>query len=107
MKNTVMDKTLKITLDGKSMQTKKELFCEIERKLSLPQSLGRNWDALDKCLQSLDWLCQDEIEIILVNKECILTKDSSDEIFVFYSCMTDAAEWWKNTRTRKVQFINL
>ena len=100
-------KILSVTLDGKSMKSRDCLFNEISKKMNFPDYFGRNWNALDDCFQDLAWIEQDEITVTLLNKEYILTEDCSDEIDIFYSCITDAEKYWIEDKTKKVDFFIL
>lgn len=59
-------------LEGKNMKTRAELFSEITKKLYFPDYFGNNWNALDDCLQDLDWIHAYSIKIIVTNFDKIL-----------------------------------
>jgi RNAse (barnase) inhibitor barstar len=42
-------------LDGRSLRDKHDLLLAIGRVLDFPDYYGANWDALDECLQDMNW----------------------------------------------------
>ena len=91
-------------LDGNKMHTGNGLFTEIAEKLQFPDYFGRNWNALDECLQDLDWLDSNSIKILINDFNKILKDDHSEEKNIFIDCLTDAAVFWETEQTKTVDF---
>ena len=91
-------------LEGNKMQTRDTLFFEISNKLKFPDYFGNNWDALDECLQDLEWIEDENINIVIKDYGLILHLDHSDEKTIFMSCIKDADEFWSSDGTKTINF---
>jgi RNAse (barnase) inhibitor barstar len=46
------------------ISSKAELFTFLARAIPLPDYFGHNWDALEECLNDLDWLDHPQIAVV-------------------------------------------
>lgn len=97
----------RIILDGKKMQTRDELFMQFINGLHFPEYFGMNWNALDDCLQDLEWLNVTNLDICIINKNSILSCDNLEEREIFFDCIKIANEWWNENKEKKIKFIFL
>jgi len=52
-------------IDGRNCTTRDALFAEFSGQLTFPNYFGKNWDAFDECISSLEWLpCQSHFFLI-------------------------------------------
>lgn len=85
---------LLIELSGSAMTDLNGLYQELSTKLSFPRYFGENFNALDECLNDLDWLSADGYLLVIKNSDFLL-KDESDEILEgFLSILSHAGEEW-------------
>ncbi len=91
-------------LEGNKMQTRDDLFFEVSYKLKFPNYFGNNWNALDECLQDLEWIDDTKINIVIKDYGLILNLDHSDEKTIFMSCIKDADDYWRLDGTKTINF---
>jgi hypothetical protein len=60
-------------LRASKMRTANALFDEFAAALQFPPYFGENWDALDECLNDLDWLEGDSAALFILNADLLLT----------------------------------
>lgn len=91
-------------LEGKNMKTRSDLFSEIAKILHFPNYFGNNWNALDDCLQDLDWIHSNSIIIIIRDFDKILLEDNTKEKNIFLDCVKAANDFWEDGQEKKVDF---
>ncbi|MGN0739547.1 MAG: barstar family protein [Treponema sp.] len=91
-------------LEGKSMKTRTDLFSQIARVLYFPNYFGNNWNALDDCLQDLDWIHSDAIKILIRDFDEILSEENKKEKTIFLDCVKTANNFWEEEQEKKVDF---
>lgn len=94
-----------IMLDGEKMETKSELFDELSSQLEFPDYFGRNWDAVDECLQDLDWFNNYILRIFILNFDFVLSKECYDEKGIFVDCIKSANDFWELDCSKIVNFF--
>lgn len=83
-------------LQGSRMTTLNNLYNELESSLQLPSYFGRNWNALDECLNDFSWLPHKKIVIAINEFEKVLSefefdeKARSNELEIFLDCLQSA-----------------
>lgn len=83
------------TIYGENCSTSKELFKEFATKFKFPKYFGNNWDALDECINDLDWIETDGYLLLIENVDKILPND--DEGFlIFIKVLSRATKDWSN-----------
>lgn len=85
-----------VCIDGNKIVDKDILFSFIAKELSFPYYFGRNWDALDECLQDLDWLdnCVNHISVVVRHLSRLLINEKKSEKKILFSCLNDASDFW-------------
>lgn len=76
-----------VLIEGSRCRTKSALLTEWGRALSFPDYFGRNWDALDECLDDLDWLGAEQISVV-VSEAADLMAEEQDQVPVFLSILS-------------------
>lgn len=85
-----------VDVDGNKMVNKEVFFSFISKELNFPDYFGRNWDALDECLQDLEWLdiSVNQILIIVRNLNNFFAEEKISEKEILKSCLNDASDFW-------------
>ena len=81
-------------LDGSQMQSLNDFFNELIRGYSLPDYFGRNFNALDECLNDESVLDGTAFLTVIFNADKILTKDCHDRFELFLDVLTRAGDDW-------------
>ena len=87
-------KTKLLTMHGSNFPKAHDVFCFFYEKLSFPPYFGFNWNALDECLQDLEWIDCDNIVIFMINSETLLYKEPLEERNILFECLYGASEYW-------------
>lgn len=82
-------------IDGNRCKDIKSFLIEIGRAFSFPEYYGENLDALDDCLNDLDWIEKDNYVLVINNYESFLSGENSDRDSID-NLLTEVAEEWKN-----------
>jgi len=80
-------------IDGGTIETKDQLLSALAQAMRFPDYFGMNWDALDECLRSMDWLPSDGYVLFFKNAESFWQK-SSHLAGMFTEIWMAAAEEW-------------
>lgn len=100
--DTFVSKEYKIfSLDGTELKSKAELFRRLSQAMKFPDYFGSNWDALEECLNDLEWLPAKGYIIQLKNADTFMKSCPSD-FEVFTQIVESASSSWK---IKKVDFI--
>lgn len=84
---------------GQRCPTADRLFQEFAAALQFPYYFGHNWDALDECLNDLEWLPASAYVLVVTRMERLLTS-SGNEYYVFMRMVErTASEWAKPVYT--------
>jgi barstar (barnase inhibitor) len=81
------------------VSSKEQLLDSIADQLSFPDYFGRNWDALDECIQDLSWL--HDADVAVVHWE-VPTALGPDGLRTYLAVLRDAAVAWRHRGTRKL-----
>lgn len=74
------------SLDGEKCSTLNEFIIEIGKSFNFPDYYGENLDALDECINDLDWLKKSNY-LLIINNSCSLLHKQPEEkenIFKFF-----------------------
>jgi len=83
-----------LELDGAAMQTYDGLFQQFADKLRFPAYFGRNWPALQDCLNDLTWIPPAKHYLITINQwPKVLTEYPADRQ-VLCRILNDTGETW-------------
>jgi hypothetical protein len=89
-------------VDGRRCRTKGGLLDELARALEFPAHFGRNWDALEDCLNDLSWLEADGYVIGVTSAHAVLAREEPEEYDTFVSILEAAGREWATPRTAGV-----
>lgn len=73
------------------IDSKEELFKQLNNKLEMPGYFGFNWDALFDCLRDFHWI--EQHKIIIVHDDCPHIKDH--ELSTYFQILHEAVLDWK------------
>jgi ribonuclease inhibitor len=62
-------------IDGNTCDTIDKCYTTLQQQLSIPDYFGFNLDALEEVLADLEWVDQEKINIIIINKPALLQND--------------------------------
>ncbi len=77
-------------LRASKMRTANALFDEIAAALQFPPYFGENWDALDECLNDLDWLEGDGAALFILDAEQLLQDAPPEDGRIFFEILQAA-----------------
>jgi RNAse (barnase) inhibitor barstar len=89
-------------VDGRRCRTKAALLDEFARALELPAHFGRNWDALEDCLNDLGWLPADGFVIVVTSAHAVLAREEPEAYDTLVSILEAAGREWATPRTAGV-----
>ncbi len=78
---------------GQKMRTESSLFNEISAALQFPYYFGENWDALDECLNDLEWLPGNAYLVVVSDALSTLTEEPSKLATLAKVLKRTCAEW--------------
>lgn len=61
-----------VFLDGNTCKEIISCYQSLQQQLSLPGYFGNNLDALEEMMSDLDWIKEDKVKIIILNKAGLL-----------------------------------
>jgi len=86
------------SLRGTKMRTLQGLFDEISAALQFPAFFGENWDALDDCLNDLDWLPVGPCTLLMLDTQHILDRAEPADRAALAEILKGTAEAWNGSR---------
>jgi RNAse (barnase) inhibitor barstar len=81
-------------LRGSKMRTRDDLFDEISAALQFPYYFGENWDALDECMNDLEWHPGGCHVVGIIDAADVLSAEEDDQLEVFGRLLTSTSEEW-------------
>lgn len=78
------------------MQTVPRLFDEMAAAFQFPPYFGENWNALDECMQDLDWMRGSSYTTLLWNAETLLADSPADELARFLRLLDRVGDAWSH-----------
>jgi RNAse (barnase) inhibitor barstar len=78
---------------GPKMRIEPHFFDEVSAALQFPYYFGENWDALDECLNDLDWLPGNAYLIIVSDASSMLSEDPGQLDTLVKVLKRTCAEW--------------
>ncbi len=85
-------------LRGTKMRTLQALFDETSAALQFPSYFGENWDALDECLNDLDWLPVGPCTLLLLETQHVLDRAEPADRVALAEILKATAEAWNGSR---------
>lgn len=85
---------LLVSLEGELMRSVDGLYDEIFRKMNFPDYCGRNLNALDECLNDLEWLDVGSGIIIVIRDANQMLRDRPEVLEGLVEILTRSGEEW-------------
>lgn len=85
----------------RGISDKNELFNELRKKLIFPDYFGNNWDALNDCMNSLDWI--NEKKIVIFHEK--LPEISKEELFIYLKILVDAKDFFTIHKDKEIDIV--
>ena len=83
-------------LDGNKSNNIKNFLVEISKVFKFPDYFGFNVNALQECLNDLDWLKEDNYVLHIRNYDQFLSEENSISRIDILELLDSTAEEWKN-----------
>ena len=83
------------TIRGHKCANLRDLHNEVAAALQFPGYYGENWDAMNECLNDLEWLPGSWYLLHLCRPEAVLA-DDDDDFRIFMSILLNASRTWAN-----------
>jgi Barstar (barnase inhibitor) len=64
-----------VFIDGNTCDTIDKCYSTLQQQLSIPDYFGFNLDALEEVLADLEWVNEEKIMLIIINKPALLQND--------------------------------
>jgi RNAse (barnase) inhibitor barstar len=64
-----------VFVDGNTCKDLDSCYKSLQQQLSLPDYFGKNLDALEEVMSDLDWIKEEKVKIIILNKGQLLEKN--------------------------------
>lgn len=82
-------------LNGKRMLSLDGILDEFSAVYQFPEYFGYNWDALDECINDLDWINARAFVLILMNFDIMLAEYDSGDVDILVKVLKNACLNWK------------
>jgi hypothetical protein len=79
---------------GQKMRTRPRLFDEFAAALQFPSYFGENWDALDECLNDLDWLGGGAYLLMITEADQVLIDEDPHQARILGGLLQNAHTEW-------------
>lgn len=73
------NQTRYVFIDGNCCRSLDECYATLRKQLSLPDYFGNNLDALEEVLEDMEWIQEEKIKIIILNKANFLGNSAKKE----------------------------
>jgi RNAse (barnase) inhibitor barstar len=87
-------KNVVILLRGSQMKSVDALFEEITAAFQFPSYFGKNWSALDECINDLDWLPGNNYIIGINDFQDLLIDEGKEELDTLFKILNNACTEW-------------
>jgi RNAse (barnase) inhibitor barstar len=81
-------------LDGSRMTNREELFAEFQSAFSFPSYFGHNFDALDECLQDLEWLPPGNGYVVVIGEAQSVLRADASGARILSEVLISAKKYW-------------
>jgi RNAse (barnase) inhibitor barstar len=81
-------------LNGLNMKTYNDLYDEFANVLKFPDYFGRNLNALDECINDLEWLNNNIIIIVVANSNFVLCEENDAGCETIIEIFENAGSEW-------------
>jgi RNAse (barnase) inhibitor barstar len=83
-------------LDGEKAMTVEEFLSEISKAFKFPDYFGNNYNALEECLNDLDWINEDNYILVITNYDYFLKNENEKTLLDTLSILNGVAFEWAN-----------
>jgi len=101
LQNGSSSKVVARLIRGLKAKTTRALFDEIAAALQFPYYFGENWDALNDCLNDLEWLPGDAYVLCITHSSHLLEGESPETLRVFLDLLAYSGAEWAKAKTRE------
>ena len=74
---------------GTKSRSMRELFDELAAAWQFPPYFGENWNAVDECLDDMDWLPCDHYVMVITDAHLLLKDEKADALRVFVDVLEE------------------
>lgn len=92
-KEVITEKHVVKEVLGNKCMSYEELLSEFSESLEFPDYFGFNWNALDECLNDLDWLGGNSYLLIIYDTELVLLDDDNNFKILVSILQRSVDEW--------------
>ncbi len=83
-------------IDGLKSKNIKTFLDEISRAFQFPDYFGYNYNALDECLNDLEWIRENHYALYIMNYDQFFADESHEERIHALQVLNNAANEWAN-----------
>src|SRR6266404_5183947 len=98
LRQRTVDRTVSLKIRGKKSRDMSSMFNEFSAVLQFPYYFGENWNALDECLNDLEWLPADNYVIFITDANHLLVDETPDDFRAIVSALEQAGQEWSDVR---------
>jgi hypothetical protein len=99
LQNSSSSKVVARLIRGLKAKTTGALFDEFAAALQFPCYFGENWDALNDCLNDLEWLPGDSYVLCITNSNHALEGESPESLRVLLDLLAYSGAEWAKAKT--------
>ncbi|CEN40052.1 barstar family protein [Capnocytophaga cynodegmi] len=94
---------LKIVIDLRNVKTERAFLMKMQEMFQFPSYFWLNFNSLNDCMLSLDWIDERTIEIDFFHLEEL--KDTNNPLYVIVKeSLTMYKDYWQKRETKRVTF---
>ena len=91
------------TINGELIKNKQDILETFKQIFQFPDYFGYNWDALEECINDLNWLNSKAYLLILINPDKMQLTE--EDFQLLFSILLNSANNWKQGRYYNRDFI--
>jgi RNAse (barnase) inhibitor barstar len=103
LKIDLMNKSYTATISGDLIKNKQDILETFKQIFRFPDYFGYNWDALEECINDLNWLNSKAYLLILINPDKMQLTEQDFQLL--FSILLNSANNWKQGRYYNSNFI--
>ncbi len=101
------DDTYVASFECSKLETFLEFYEQLREKHFLPNYCGRNWDAVDECIQDLEWIQERNVIIIFYGTNNLFLREpyKEREVSYFHEIFEAAIDFWRKNGEKSLRVI--